>query len=664
MLCAVAAIAAGAVGFGIAAPPATIFDTQAVDPSVKPGDDFYRYANNAWLKAATLPEGAAKYDTSSALRKLNAERVRDLVQMAAAAPGSNAIAKKIGDYYASMMDEAGIEAKGLTPLSDELAAIAAITDRQSVSRYLGRTLHLDDGTNTQTDGLFGVWIHQGFDQADHNVPHVLQGGLGLADGDAYLDSKPESVEHRNAYKAHIAAVFKLAGMAQADARADRILALETAIARTHASRADTDDVFKANNKWNRDDFDRKAPGLDWATYFKEAELDGQADFVVWQPSAVIGSAALVAAQPIDTWKDYLTFHLIEHYAGVLPKSFASAPPPQDRAPLAIAATNAALGEDVGKLYIERFFPPQAKAAANAMAENIRTAFRARIANLTWMSPATREAALAKLAAVKIGLGYPDTWIDYSQLVVVRGDAFGNRRRAEAFAYKRELAKLRQPVDPGEWYPAQLLPQNVGALINFFPNSLQFTAGLLQPPYFDPAGDAASNYGSAGAGMAHEVSHSFDELGNIYDAQGRVVKWWAADDAARYQAAAAPLAAQFGAYCPKPNLCVNGKQVLGENIADIAGLLTAHDAYLLSLHGKPDVVKNGLTGEQRFFLAFARRWRNLHTDAALSAQIAADTHAPGEYRSDTVRNVEAWARAFDVKPGDKLYLKPEDRVRIW
>jgi putative endopeptidase len=283
-----------------------------------------------------------------------------------------------------------------------------------------------------------------------------------------------------------------------------------------------------------------------------------------------------------------------------------------------------------------------------MVADLITAYRARITNLAWMSPQTKEKALAKLAALRIGLGYPDTWIDYSTLDVVRGDAFGNMRRAEAFNRSRNLAKLKQPADPDEW---RIDPQIVGAVIVFTPNTETFSAGILQPPYFDPRGDSASNYGSAGAGIAHEISHSFDELGNIYDAQGRLGNWWTAEDTANYHAAAAKLAAQFRAYCPFSDLCVNGKQV-------------AHDAYILSLRGKPDVVIDGLTDEQRFFLAFAQRWRKAQDEAALRRQIKTDTHSPGQYRSDTVRNVEAWYRAYEIAPDQKLYLKPEDRVVIW
>jgi predicted metalloendopeptidase len=329
--------------------------------------------------------------------------------------------------------------------------------------------------------------------------------------------------------------------------------------------------------------------------------------------------------------------------------------------MAIDATNAALGQAVGQLYTQRYFPPEARAKVQAMAANLITAYRARISNLTWMSAQAKHQALAKLSAFKIAVGYPDTWIDYSTLEVTRGDAFGNMRRAEAFNRSRNLAQLKRPVDPIEW---PINPQVPGAVIMFSPNAEFFSAAILQPPYFDYKGDSASNYGSAGAGMAHEISHSFDELGNIYDAQGRLGLWWTPEDLLNYHDAAGRSVKQFDGYCPLADLCVKGKQVLNENVADLAGLLTAHDAYILSLGGKPDVVISGQTGEQRFFLAYARRWRKIQSEAALRRQIATDTHAPGEYRSDAVRNVDAWYKAFDITPSDKLFLKPADRIAIW
>ena len=641
----------------------------AVDRSVRPGDDFYAFANGPWLAATPSPPGAAAIGTSAALIATTRARVLALVQDAAADPGGPGVRQKVGATYAALMDEAGIEAKGLAPMKADLAAISAIHDRAGLSAHLGRALRADiDGTTTRTEGLFGLWVWQGFNDADRYYPHLLQGGLGLPDRDDYLNPAPAAADLRRRYLAHIATVLSLAGVPDAPAEAARVMALETRIAMAHASAADTANVPKTNNPWRRADFAAKAPGMDWNAWFQAAGLDRQEVFIVWQPGAVIGISALVANQPLAVWKAYLRFRLLEHAVDTLPRAFvaehaafAGAGPPAERAQRALDATSAALGEAVGRLYVERYFPPPAKAAAVAMVENLRAAYGARLAKLAWMSPATRDKALTKLAALQIGLGYPDHWIDYGPLVVTRDDAYGNARRIERFSYQLALAKLGRPVDPAEW---SIAPHLVGAVILFSPNGMNFGAGLLQPPWFDPAGDAAANYGSAGAGIAHEISHSFDELGNQYDDKGRLVSWQTPEDLARYKAASAGLVAQFNAYCPLTDLCVNGAQTLGENIADLTGLVVAHDAYLASLNGAADVVKDGLTGEQRFFLAYAQRWRRQQSEAALRRQIATDIHAPGAYRSDTVRNLDAWYRAFGVAPGDRLYLSPEARARVW
>ena len=649
--------------------------SQDIDRSIKAGDDFYHYANGGWLKTVAISAGQTSYDTRSILVARTSQRVRDLIQDAAAAHSAKgSVTQKVGDYYSSFMDETGIEAKGMTPLADEMAAISAINSKKSLSAYLGTTLNSEvDGLTGNADHVLGVWVNQSFTHSQHYVFHLLQGGLGMPDRDDYLDPSPKMATLRTQYQSHIAAMLKLAVVDDSENRAAHVLALEIRIAQAHAPDSDAADVFKQNNPWKRADFAANAPGMDWDAYFKAAAVAEQPEFVVWQPSAVTGTSALVGSEPVDVWKDYLKFHLIDHYASVLPKAVAAAhfafygtvlsgmQQTPDRNQDAIAATNAALGQAVGQLYTQRYFPPEAKARAQAMVADLIAAYRARIPNLTWMSSQTKEKALAKLATLRIGVGYPDTWIDYSTLDVIRGDAFGNMRRAEAFNRSYNLAKLKRPADPDEW---RIDPQIVGAIILFSPNTETFSAGILQPPYFDPQGDAASNYGSAGAGMAHEISHSFDELGNIYDAQGRLGKWWTEEDSARYHAAAAKLVEQFKAYCPLSDVCVNGEQVLTENIADLTGLLIAHDAYSLWLKGKPDVVINGLTGEQRFFLAFAQRWRRAQSEAALRRQVKSDTHAPGEYRSDTVRNVDAWYKAYDVTPANKLYLKPEDRIAIW
>ncbi len=646
-----------------------------IDNSISPGDDFYRYANGGWFKANTIPVGQSSYDTRAMLAEKTSQQVRDLIENAASAHATKgSVAQKVGDYYASFLDQGVIDTQGLSPLGDEMARIAAITERTSLSAYLGTTLNSEvEGLTANGDHVFGIWINQGFEDSDHNLPHIWQGGLGLPDRDDYLDSSPKMAELRNQYQAHIKAVLKLAGDANPENKAARILSLEIRIAQAFAPDSDAADVFKQNNPWKRTDFGTKAPGLDWDAYFQSAGLAGQREFNVWQPSAVIGISALVRDDSIEVWKNYLRFHLLEHYASVLPKAVATehfafygtimsgAQQMPDRSKEAIAATNGALGQAVGQLYIERYFRPEAKVRAQAMVHDLITAYRGRISNLTWMSPQTKQKALAKLAALQVIVGYPDVWIDYSSLDVARGDAFGNLRRAKTFNRGRNLAKLKQPVDPIEW---PINPQVPGAVIMFSPNAEFFSAAILQPPYFDSEGDSASNYGSAGAGMAHEITHSFDELGNIYDAQGRLGDWWTTEDHASYREAGEKLVEQFNSYCPFLDLCVNGKQVLSENIADLAGLLVAHDAYVLSLKGKSDVIVGGLSGEQRFFLAFAKRWRKVQTETALRQQLKTDTHSPGEYRSDTVRNVDGWYEIYKVAPGAKLYLKPEDRAKIW
>ena len=646
-----------------------------MDRSVKPGDDFYRYANGGWLKAATIPAGQSSFDNRVVLTERTNARVRKIIEDAAAAyAAKDSAAQKVGDYFAAFLDEAGIEAKGLGPLNAEMEKISAIADKASLSAYLGGTLNTEvDGLTGNADHVFGLWVNQGFTDSQRNYPHLFQGGLGMPERDDYLDAAPKMAELRAQYQKHIAAMLKLALVADAEAKAGRILALEIQMAKAQAPDEDAADVFKQNNPWKRADFGVKAPGMDWEAYFRGAGLAEQADFIVWQPTAFTGVSALVESEGIDAWKDYLRFNLIEHFASVLPKAVAAehfafygtilagAQAAPERESLAIAATNGALGHAVGELYTKLYFPPEAKAKAQSMVRDLITAYRARISNLTWMSAATKEKALAKLAALTVGVGYPDKWIDYATLEITRGDALGNMRRAEAFNRSRNLAQLKEAANPAEW---RIDAQVVGAVIVFTPNSEFFSAGILQPPYFDYQGDAASNYGSAGAGIAHEISHSFDELGNIYDAHGLLGNWWSAEDLAQYHAAAATLVAEFDGYCPFADACVHGKQVLNENIADLAGLRVAYDAYVLQLKGKPDAEIGGLSGEQRFFVAFAQRWRSIRSEAGLRRQIASDTHAPGEYRSDTVRNLEAWYKAFGVAPGDKLYRKPEDRAGIW
>ncbi|HLN58602.1 MAG TPA: M13 family metallopeptidase [Thermoanaerobaculia bacterium] len=678
-----------AILFGLAFAPAAFpepgpaatapgIDLDGIDRSVAPGDNFFAYANGTWLKTTEIPADRSSYGIGSMLDELTSQRTAALIKEAASSRGpAGSEARKIGDYYSSYMDEAAIEAKGLRPLEPALARIAGIADKQALARAIGGTLRADvdvlNATNFHTGNLLGLWVAQDLDEPAKYSPFLLQGGLGMPDREYYLDSSPRMAEIRLKYQAHIAAVLKLARVADAEAKAARIFDLEHSIARTHWGRAESEDVVRGNNHWTRQDFEKNAPGLDWAAFFAEAGLGREPVFVVWQPSAVTGISALVAAQPLETWKDYLVFRSIERASPFLPKAFGDeafafygqvltgTPKQRDRWKRGVAATNAALGEAVGKLYVRRYFPAPEKARAQEMVRNLIEAFRQRIDRLDWMAPETKARARAKLATLKVGVGYPDKWRDYSGLEIVRGDVLGNAERAGLFEYRRNLKKLGQPIDRDEWV---MTPQTVNAVNLPVMNAMNFPAAILQPPYFDSARTAAMNYGATGATIGHEVSHSFDDQGALFDETGRLHNWWTREDFAHFQAAAAALVKQYDGYRPFPDLAVNGKLTLSENIADVAGLAAAYDAYRLSLGGKEAPVVQGLSGDKQFFLAFTQSWRQKIREPALRQRILTDSHSPGEYRADTVRNLDAWYDAFDVKPGEKLYLAPAGRVRVW
>ena len=669
-----------ATGSGAAAavPASRGIDLAGIDRSVAPGDDFFRYANGTWLKTTEIPADRSYWGVSGKLIELTARRTADLITEASkteAPAGSDA--RKIGDTYATFMDEAAIEAKGLQPLRPALESLAAISKPLALARALGGTLRADvdvlNSTNFYTANLFGLWVAQDLNDPGRYSPFLLQGGLGMPDRDYYLDASPRMAEIRTRYQAHIAAVLKLAGIPDGDAKAARIFGLEHRIAEAHVSRVDSEDVLKGNNHWTRQDFIGRAPGLDWQAFFSAAGLDVQNEFVVWQPSAVTGIAALVRDQPLETWKEYLTFRAIERASSFLPKAFideqfafygkvlTGIPKLPERWKLGVEVTDAALGEVVGRLYVARYFPPAEKARAEEMVRNEVAAFGRRIDGLDWMARQTKIKAKAKLAALKVGVGYPDKWRDYSALEVVRGDALGNAQRASLFRYRWNLKKLGQPVDRGEWV---MNPQLVNAVNLPAMNALNFPAAILQPPDFDPARPAVMDYGSIGAVIGHEISHSFDDQGALFDASGRLENWWTKDDFAHFNASAGALVRQYDGYHPFDDLSVNGKLTVSENIADVAGLAAAYDAYRLSLGGKEAPTVQGLTGDQQFFLSFAQSWRTKFREPALRQRIVIDGHAPAEYRADTVRNLDAWYDAFSVKQGQKLYLAPKDRVRVW
>jgi len=653
-------------------------DLAGIDKSVAPGDDFFAFANGNWVKSTEIPADRSTWGAAEMVTEVTGKRTADLIAQASksqAPKGSDAA--KVGDYYASYMDEEGIESKGLAPLEPMLREVAAISSASGLARYLGTTLRTDvdvlNSTNFYTDNILGLWVAQDLDDPSHYSPFLLQGGLGMPDRDYYLDASPRMNEIRNKYRQHIAKTLALARIGDADEKASGIFDLEHQIAQAHVSRADSEDVLKGNNHWSRQDFDSKAPGLEWQAYFSAAGLDGQKRFVVWHPSAVTGLSALARKVPLATWKDYLTLRAIERYGNVLPRAFVEerfafygttltgTPRLRERWKRAVTATDAALGEVVGKMYVERYFPPAEKARAEEMVHNILAAFSRRIDALTWMAPETKAKAKAKLAVLKVGVGYPNKWRDYSGLEVVRGDALGNAARASLFDYRHDLSKLGGPVDRDEWVMnAQLVNAvNLPAM-----NAMNFPAAILQPPYFDPGRPAVMDYGAAGATIGHEISHSFDDQGALFDEGGRLDNWWTEADFAHFKASSAQLVKQYDGYRPFPDLAVNGKLTISENIADVAGLSAAYDAYRASLGGKEAPPVQGFTGDQQFFVSFAQSWRQKLREPAMRQRVVVDGHAPDEYRADTVRNLDAWYDAFSVKPGQALFLAPPERVRVW
>ena len=655
----------------------TRLDLAGMDRSVDPGNDFFAYANGTWLRTTEIPPDRAAWGVFEILDEEVARRTSDLIRGMPPSKEPESDSAKVRAYYDAYMDEGAIESKGLSPLEAELAAIAAIGDRRDLSRVLGSTLRADvdplNNTVFHTDRPFGLWAAPDFADSDRYVAYLLQGGLGMPDRENYLGTDAKDVELQGKYRAHIVAVLKLAQIPDAGSKAARIYDLERKIAEAHVSRTDSLDVHKANNPWRLSDFPSRAPGLDWAVVFEAAGLSRQPMIMVWHPAGIAGLAALAGREPLEVWKDYLTFHAIDRGSPLLPKAFAreqfrfygaaltGAQRPRERWRRALDATNDALADAVGKLYAERYFPREAKAAAEEMVRRIVAAFERRIDGLDWMSPATRAKAKGKVATLYIGIGYPDRWRSYSGLTVAPGDPLGNRERAELFEYRSSLAKLGSAVDRSTWAMA---PQVVNAVNLPLQNALNFPAAILNPPFFDASADAVENYGAIGTVIGHEISHSFDDQGSQFDERGRLANWWTPQDFAHFRAAADRLAAQYDAYEPLPGLHVNGNLTLSENIADVAGLSASLDATRGAYAGEPPPVLSGLTGDQRFFLAFAQVWRSKRRPESLRNLLRTNGHAPGQFRADTVRNLDAWYGAFAVRRGRRLYLAPADRVRVW
>lgn len=646
----------------------------AASAGVSPGDDFFAYANRDWLETTVLPPGKERWGARDELEELARRRIATLLDDARSAPPGSS-ARKVADFDAAWLNEAAIEARGLASLAPLLGRIEEVSDKTDLTRLLGLGMRADVdplGLGVyESAGVLGLSVEQSTHGEKTNTAFLVEGGLGLPDREDYLGADPAKAALRERYRAYVRGMLRLAGVSRADERGSAVLALETAIAETHATREASSNDRNADNVWTRSDFARRAPGMDWAAFFDAARLSGPEELVAWQPSAVTGVAALVASRPLEVWKDYLLFHAVHDFADVLPRAFAEkalawrsaagAGAPASRAARALGATQSALGDALGRMYAERYFPAGEKARVERISARVRAAFVKRVEAATWMSPAARATALSKLQTLYVGIGYPDEWEDFSSLTVDPADPLGNLRRVFDRAYATAVARLGRPVDPKRWY---LPPQKVGALLVFQQNAYVMSAALLEPPKYDRTASDAAAYGAVGALIGHDVTHYVDVLGADYDAEHRMRRWWTPEDLRRYQALAQPLVDQFAEYQPRPAVSVDGKRTLTENIADLGGLAAAFDAYRGTLGGRVTDAEFVRAQDREFFIAYAKTLRRKVSKRTLQEQISRSDHAPEETRADTVRNLDAWYDAFDVRPGQRLYLEPSARVRVW
>jgi putative endopeptidase len=672
MFRALAKLLAAALSCGLVA--AAGAQESGVDSSIRPGDDFFAYANGEWLKATELPAGTPRVGARSEIAAVTRQRVAQLLADAGAAPAGSG-ARKLADFYAAYVNEAAIEAKGLLPLKPMLDRVDRVGDKAALTTLLGRELRADvdplDAGLYDSSHVLGLAMQAGIQGETTNVAFLLQGGLGLPDREHYVSTEPRALALRTQYITYIADMLSRARFDHAPQRAAAVMALETALAQSHATREASAEDRNGDNLWTRADFARQAPGMDWSAFFAAAGLARQPTFVVWQPSAVKGVAALLASQPLPAWKDYLRFHVIHRHADVLPRAFAEqalalhsaagSAQGNTRQQRALDATQSALRDTLGRLYVERHFPAEHKARVQTITANVITAFSQRVETATWMAPTTKATALAKLKRVYFGIGHPEKWPDDADLSLSATDAVGNLQRIAQRNYRRAVARLGQRVDNTAW---AIAAQSPGAVLLFHRNAYNFAAALLQPPKFDPAASDAANYGAIGAIVGHELSHFVDTLGAEYGADGRLRRWWTADDMQSFQAAAEPLAKQFSGYQPFSDLAIDGKLTLTENVADLGGLAAAFDAHRRALGSKANDRDHVRQQDRQFFIGFARAWRSKASEPALRAQIAGDSHAPDRWRIATVRNIDAWYDAFDVQPGQRLYLEPKARLRIW
>jgi len=636
------------------------FDEKGMDKSVRPGDDFYAFANGEWARSTAIPADKASYGAFDVLADLSRERTHTILEQAKG-QGS-----KIGIAYATYLDTAGIEAKGLAPIQPWLKRIKGLGDKAGYAALLAEADRNGVGVP------FGSGVGQDSRQPELYTVSLRQSGLGMPDRDYYLSDDAKLVAARTAYQAHLAKLLTMAGEPDAAARAQAIVAFETEIAKVHWTRIESRDREKTYNKMTVADLTKAAPGFDFATYLKGVGTPVDT-LIVGQPSAITGIAALIQATPVAVLKDQLLVRSLDEFADVLPAQFdreqfafygtvlSGTPQQQERWKRAVDFTSGALSDEVSKVYVARYFPPATKLAADALVKNVLAAMGKRIDQLDWMAPETKVKAHAKLAAFTPKIGYPDRWKDYSGLKIVSGDPFGNALLAAQWRHQENIGHLGKPIQRWEW---GMTPMTVNAYANFGMVEIVFPAAILQPPFFDPKADPAVNYGGIGAVIGHELSHHFDDQGSKFDAKGRLTNWWTDADVAAFKARTGALVKQYDAYEPLPGLHVKGGLTLGENVADLAGLSVAYDAYHTSLGGKAAPVIDGFSGDQRFYLGWAQVWRRNYREANLRNRLLTDPHSPSQQRAWVVRNLDPWYAAYNPKPSDKLYLTPEQRVRIW
>jgi len=649
------------------------FDLAAMDRGIQPGDDFFRFAGGTWMKTTQIPADRSRWGSFNILAAKSEEDVKNLVEDVSRRPqAAGSVEQKVSDFYASYMDTAAIDAAGLKPFEADLARIAALNTHEEVVAFIG-----EPGVPSNSPIGWGIGLDE--KNPDRYSVQVAQAGLGLPDRDYYLKPDQKFAETRAKYRAYIEQMLSMAKVPNAGSLADAIMAVEVKIAVIQWPIEKQRDRDANYNPKSRAELKAFAPTFPWEQALAAGGIANQDFFVVGQPTAVQALAQLFRETPVETWRAYLAFHYLNGSADIMPTAFDDAAfefngkvltgqqkksDRWKRATRVLSGTpfSVPMTEAVGQIYVKRHFSPQAKAEVKKLVDNLLAAYRKRIETLEWMSPETRKVALRKALTARIKIGYPDRWRDYSKLEIRRGDAFGNRRRSAVWDWNRQAVRLKQKTDKDEW---AMGPQTVNAYYNPVWNEIVFPAAILQAPFFDPNADDAVNYGGIGGVIGHEMGHGYDDQGAKSDENGILRTWWKKEDEDRFKVKVQALAAQYSKYEPLPGLKVNGDFTSGENIGDLGGLSVAHEAYMISLAGKAPPVLDGFSGEQRFFLGWCQVWRSIIRDEALRVIVTSDVHSPAEYRCNgVVRNMDAWYSAFDVNPGQKLYLAPDERVRIW